>query len=255
MQTRQPTILKYLILTAAQRQKKHSMLSTRYDNATLHLRNWQLVRRKSFITISTSGKNWARRKVHYNINADHSSLDHTIAGINSDLVISPEQCRSLVKGKMIYLVDQFLGVGYGKMNPIEITDSSMSATIRNRCKSRVWINRDTFFPHMQRTTLEVRMCTGKVLSDSAQVLPCASEELGCDTTSLDPYAYIWDYPDNCVLSVRGRKILTWWNKEQNFIISVDPIEQPNLYSKLKTTLKNIVKIRQIFTQLVRIHYT
>ena len=54
---------------------------------------------------------------------------------------------------------------------------------------------------MQRTTLNVRMSTGKVLSDSAQVLPCALEELGCETTSLDPYAYIWDYPDNCVLSV------------------------------------------------------
>ena len=54
---------------------------------------------------------------------------------------------------------------------------------------------------MQRTTLKVRMSTGKVLSDSAQVLPCALEELGCETTSLDPYAYKWDYPDNCVLSV------------------------------------------------------
>ena len=54
---------------------------------------------------------------------------------------------------------------------------------------------------MQRTTLKVRMSTGKALSDSSQVLPCALEEQGCDTTSLDPYAYIWDYPDNCVLSV------------------------------------------------------
>ena len=54
---------------------------------------------------------------------------------------------------------------------------------------------------MQQMALKVRMSTGKVLSDSAQVLPCALEELGCETTSLDPYAYIWDYPDNCVLSV------------------------------------------------------
>ena len=45
------------------------------------------------------------------------------------------------------------------------------------------------------------MSTGKVLSDSAQVLPCALEELDCETTSLDPYAYTWDYTDNCVLSV------------------------------------------------------
>ena len=36
---------------------------------------------------------------------DHSSIDHTIA---SDLAISPEQCRSLAKGKMIHLADNFL---------------------------------------------------------------------------------------------------------------------------------------------------
>ena len=54
---------------------------------------------------------------------------------------------------------------------------------------------------MQRTTLKVRLSTGKVLSDSAQVLPCALEESGCETTSMDPYVYIWDCPDNCVLSV------------------------------------------------------
>ena len=54
---------------------------------------------------------------------------------------------------------------------------------------------------MQRTTLKVRMSTGNVLSDSAQVSPCLLEKLGCETTSLDSYAYIWDYPYNCVLSV------------------------------------------------------
>ena len=45
------------------------------------------------------------------------------------------------------------------------------------------------------------MENGKVLSDMGLILPCALEELGCETTSLDPYAYIWDYPDNCVHSV------------------------------------------------------
>ena len=38
---------------------------------------------------------------------DHSSIDHTIAGITSNLVISPEQRRSLAKGSMIYQADQF----------------------------------------------------------------------------------------------------------------------------------------------------
>ena len=132
---------------------------------------------------------------------DHSSIDHTIAGLTSDLVISPEQCRSFAKGKSIYPADQFLAVEYDTKVPIVKTDGSTSDSNRNHCNVLGWITRDTFLPHMQRTTLKIRMSTGKVLPDSAQVLPCALEELGCETTSLDRYAYIWYYPDNCVLSV------------------------------------------------------
>ena len=74
---------------------------------------------------------------------NHSSIDHTSAGITSDLVISPEQCRSLAKGKMIYLADQFLGVGFDTKNPIVITDGSTSDTNRNHCTARDWITGDT----------------------------------------------------------------------------------------------------------------
>ena len=54
---------------------------------------------------------------------------------------------------------------------------------------------------MQKTTLKVTMENGKVLSNKGLLLPCALEELGCETTSFDLYAYIWVYPDICVLSV------------------------------------------------------
>ena len=73
-----------------------------------------------------------REKWHCGHN-DHSSIDHTIAGITRDLVISPEQCRSLAKGSMIYLVDQFLGVEYDTKNPDVITDGSTSDHKRNHC--------------------------------------------------------------------------------------------------------------------------
>ena len=161
----------------------------------LHTKHFRKEFNATKCQIQHLGENW-----HCGHN-DHSSSDHTIAGINSDLVISPEQCRSLAKGGMIYLVDHFLGVEYNTKDPIVITDRSTSDDNRNHFTARGWITRDTFLPHMQRTTLKVRMSTVKVISDSAQVLPCALEELGCETTSLDPYAYIWDYPDNCVLSV------------------------------------------------------
>ena len=76
-----------------------------------------------------------REKWHCGHN-DHSSSDHTIAGINSDLVISPEQCRSLAKGKSIYLADQFLAVEYDIKDPIVKTDGSTSDSNKNHCNVR-----------------------------------------------------------------------------------------------------------------------
>ena len=87
---------------------------------------------------------------------------------------------------------------------------------------------------MQRTTLKVRMSTGKVLSDSAQVLPCALEKLGCETTSLDPYAYIWDYPDNCVLSVLRTEDVNMVKQGTKYYI----ISGPNSTTKFVFEVKN-----------------
>ena len=184
---------------------------------------------------------------------DHSSIDHTIAGFTSDLVISPEQCRSLANGKSIQLADQFLAVEYDTKDSIVKADGSTSVDNRNHCNVRGWITRDTFLPHMQRTKLRVRMSTGKVLSDSAQVLPCALEELGCETTTLDPYAYIWDYPDNCVLSVLRTEDMNMVKQGTKYYI----ISGPNSTTKFvfevkKTILKNIVENRQRFIRLIMI---
>ena len=177
------------------------MLSIRYNNAC-HITSEQLeISQTKFILYTKHFRKkpnatkcriqHQREKRHCRHN-DHSSIDHTKAGNISDLLMSPEQCRSLAKGKMIYLADQFLGLEYDTKNPIVITDGSTSDNNRKHCTAGVWITRDTFPLHMQRTTLKVRMSTGKILSDSAQVLPFALEEPGCEVTSLDSYAYIWD---------------------------------------------------------------
>ena len=113
-----------------------------------------------------------------------------------------------------------LAVENDTKDPFVKTDGSTSDSNRNLRNVRGWITRDTFLPHMQRTTLKVRMSTGKILSDSAQVLPCALEELGCETTSQDPYAYIWDYLDNCVLSVlRTEDVNMVKQRTKQYIIS------------------------------------
>ena len=128
---------------------------------------------------------------------DHSSIDHTIAGITSDILISPEQSRTLAKGKDITLFGHSINFPFDTKNPIVKTYGDTSDDYRNECDGKGWTTRDTFFIHMQTLTLKVTLENGKVLSDFGIILPCALEELRCETTSLDPYAYIWDYPDNC----------------------------------------------------------
>ena len=87
---------------------------------------------------------------------------------------------------------------------------------------------------MQRTTRKFRRSTGKVLSDSAQLLPCALEELGCETTSLDPYAYIWDYQDNCVLSVLRTEDVNMVKQGTKYYI----ISRPDSTTKFVFEIKN-----------------
>ena len=132
---------------------------------------------------------------------DHNGIDHTIAGITSDIVISSEQCRTLAKGKDITLHGHSIEFGFDTKNPIVKIFGDTSDDYRKECDGKGWITRDTFLPHMQTTTLKVTLENGKVLSETGLILPCALEKLGCETTSLDPYAYIWDYPDNCAISI------------------------------------------------------
>ena len=141
-----------------------------------------------------------REKWHCGHN-NHSSIDHTFAGITGDLIISPEHCRTLAKGASINLQGHWIGAEWDTKTPVVKSPGDPSGSNRNHCKTRRWISRDTFIIHMQKTTLKVTMENGKVLSDMGLILPCALDELGFETISLDPYAYIWGYPDNCVLSV------------------------------------------------------
>ena len=103
--------------------------------------------------------------------------------------------------KRYYLAWTFNKLWFRQNNPIVKTYGDTRDDYRNECAGKSCITRDTFLPHMQTTTLKVTIESGKVLSDTGLILPCALEELGCETTLLDPYAYIWDYPDNCAISI------------------------------------------------------
>ena len=109
---------------------------------------------------------------------DHSSIDHTIAGITSDIVISTEQCRILAKGKEISLLGHSVKFGLDTKNPIAKTFGDTSDDYRNECDERGWITRGILLPHMQTTTLKVTLENGKFISDNGFILPCTLEELG-----------------------------------------------------------------------------
>ena len=96
------------------------------------------------------------------------------------------------------------------------------------------------------------MSTAKVLFDSAQVFPCALEEQGCETASVDRYAHIWDYPDNCVLSVLRTKIVKIVKQGTKLI--VDPTRLLCSYFKTRTTQKSTVKNQRMFTQPNMAHF-
>ena len=115
---------------------------------------------------------------------DHSTVDHTIAGNTSDLVISPEQCQLLAKTKDITLLGHSINFAFDTKIPIVKTYDDTSGDYRNECDGKSWITRDTFLPHMQTATLKVTLEIGKLLSSTGLISPCALQELECETTSL-----------------------------------------------------------------------
>ena len=102
---------------------------------------------------------------------DQSSIDHTIAGITGDIVISAEKCRTLANGKEFTLLGHSINFGFDTKNPIVKTYGDTSDDYKNECDGKFWSTRDSFLPHMQTTTLKVTLENGKVLSDTGLILP------------------------------------------------------------------------------------
>ena len=99
--------------------------------------------------------------------------------------------------------------------------ADLSDKNRNQCDPYRWINRRTFEGHVQDVVPKVRTKDGKVVSKNGLQLACPLEELGCDTTSFDPYAYTWDAPDNCVLAILRKEdvIMIKQGKNDYYIVS------------------------------------
>ena len=74
---------------------------------------------------------------------------------------------------------------------------------------------------MQTTTLNVTLGNGKLPFDTVLNLQCPLGALGCETTSLSFYDYIWDYPDNCAISIFRIEKVNMVEQRKKYVISAD----------------------------------
>ena len=102
-----------------------------------------------------------------------------------------------------------------------MTMADLRDKYRNECDSYGWINCKTFESHVQDVVLKVRTKDGKDMSKDGLQLPRPLEDLGCDTTSFDPYAYTLDALDNCVLAIHQKEDANMIKQGKNnyFIVS------------------------------------
>ena len=75
-----------------------------------------------------------REKWHCGL-LDHSSTDHTIAGITSDFIISTEHCRTLAKGASINLQGHWLGAEWDTKTSVVKVSGDPTGSNRNHCKT------------------------------------------------------------------------------------------------------------------------
>ena len=132
---------------------------------------------------------------------DHTSMDIDQPEITSHIDLTPEQCKQASEGRSLTLFDHKLTFENGKKEIHHKWTGDKSEDYRNECDGKGWITKDTFESHTQDITLKVRIKDGKIFNGNDQLLPCDLDELRGESTSLDPYAYTWKAPENCVVSV------------------------------------------------------
>ena len=132
---------------------------------------------------------------------DHTSMDIEHPQITNDMDLTPEQCKQASEGRSQTLCDHKLTFEKGKKKIHHKFTGDEDGDNRNECKGYEWITRDTFKSLIQDITLKVRINYSKMLNRNDQLLPCDLDELGCESTSLDPYAFTWEAPGNCILLV------------------------------------------------------
>lgn len=139
----------------------------------------------------------------------HSSMVHNQPMITTPVILTPKQCENAQETGEIR-------VSVGGYNfDVAITMDKTTISYKNKvsgvsiesgsstdCDSRGQIKHYSFETFMQNVELKVNTKDNSVFSYQDLTLPCSLAEGGCDSTSLDPHAYTWNIPKNCVLIKR-----------------------------------------------------
>ena len=130
---------------------------------------------------------------------DSSGIDARQNIITTDIHISPDTCKHAAERG-------YVNLGYSKNIPFRFDEKIVTNTNRgevdgeyhNECSDCSWIYLDTFESYMQNISLTVNLKDGTMNNWQNIPIPCPVHGNGCETTSLDPFAYTWNEPENCI---------------------------------------------------------
>ena len=112
--------------------------------------------------------------------------------ITTDLHLSDDQCESAADRVFLYLRYASIGNIPFKFNAKTVTNAhagKVDGEHHNECDGRSWIKLDTFETYMQNVSLTINLKDGTVNNWLNIPLPCPVSTNGCETTSLDAFAY------------------------------------------------------------------
>ena len=152
----------------------------------------------------------------------HTSYVHDQNSITYDMIVAPEMCRLTSKSKKIKITasDEIFDVliDFDTKTQSNFNDSQAVSSTIERTSGQ--IKHYTIETLMQLVNLTYSYGTKEVSNRDRKKLPCLLMEGGCETTTLDSFAYTWDTPESCAMT----KILTQDAKALHYPLTTDQKE-------------------------------
>ena len=133
----------------------------------------------------------------------HSSIVHKQSSITTDYVLSADDCRQAIATKELNI--SYWGKTFTASVDYDVETQSWGNAGTKRenkdeCDDSGEVKHLSIVTFMQNVTLYVDFQTLEVRNPFSMKLPCTLNEEGCFTTTLDPHAYVWDAPENCLVT-------------------------------------------------------